>query len=201
MNILQILSHPDYDNSARTANYLAVSASSALTKKFPAARIETLNLYAPETVIPQVDKDFVNGTWTDEKLSIQRRFLDQFKAADMIFFFTPLHNFNVTAKMKDYLDNILIAGETFKYTAEGSVGLLSDAKKVTLVLTSGSDYSTNYRYINMDIAPQYMRVILSVMGINEMKLIRAQGLDIQGNDKPAIVEKARQELINHIGKL
>ncbi|VED63897.1 NAD(P)H-dependent oxidoreductase [Staphylococcus delphini] len=38
------------------------------------------------------------------------------------FWFSPLHNFNVTSRLKDYIDNILIARQTFKYTSDGSVG-------------------------------------------------------------------------------
>ncbi|RNM43564.1 FMN-dependent NADH-azoreductase, partial [Staphylococcus aureus] len=33
-----------------------------------------------------------------------------------------LHNFNITSRLKDYIDNIMIARETFKYIEEGSVG-------------------------------------------------------------------------------
>ncbi|KLD61324.1 FMN-dependent NADH-azoreductase, partial [Lactiplantibacillus plantarum] len=38
----------------------------------------------------------------------------------------PLHNFNVPARLKDYIDNILVARETFRYTENGSVGLMTD---------------------------------------------------------------------------
>lgn len=39
-----------------------------------------------------------------------------------IVIISPLHNFNVTSRLKDYIDNILIARQTFKYTSDGSVG-------------------------------------------------------------------------------
>jgi len=129
----------------------------------------------------------------------QHKLIKQWKSADYIYIYMPLHNWNVPAKFKDYLDNILTAGETFKYTKTGSVGLMSDeTTKVTLILTSGSEYDTNYRYVNLDIAPQYMRGVLHMMGINQMKLIRAQGLDLSTNDKEEIMKTAEEELVGHI---
>lgn len=96
---------------------------------------------------------------------------------------------------------MLIIGQTFAFTELGYKGLMSDATKVTAVLTSGSDFSTDFRYQTLDIAPQFLRVALHNMGIHNMKLIRAQGLDIIGNDKAALVQQAKQELVQHIEHL
>ncbi|WP_310590940.1 NAD(P)H-dependent oxidoreductase [Streptococcus gallolyticus] len=51
---------------------------------------------------------------------------------------SPLHNFNLTSRMKDYIDNILIARATFEYTENGSVGLMTDDCQVLWLLASGS---------------------------------------------------------------
>ncbi|MGX0277930.1 FMN-dependent NADH-azoreductase [Staphylococcus haemolyticus] len=40
--------------------------------------------------------------------------LNQFKANHLIVILIPLHNFNITSRLKDYIDNIMIARETFK---------------------------------------------------------------------------------------
>lgn len=42
--------------------------------------------------------------------------LQQFKSAYKDVISYPLHNFNIPSKLKDYMDNIMIARETFKYT-------------------------------------------------------------------------------------
>jgi FMN-dependent NADH-azoreductase len=39
------------------------------------------------------------------------------------------------------------------------------------------------------------------MGINNMTLIRAQGLDIQGNDRSQIIKKTENELVDSIRNL
>ena len=40
-----------------------------------------------------------------------------------------------------YIDNIFIAGETFKYTENGSVGLMTDDYRLLMLESAGSIYS------------------------------------------------------------
>ncbi len=63
--------------------------------------------------------------------------LNQFKVNRRIVNLTPLHNFNITSRLKDYIDNIMIASETFKYTEDGSVGLMTEDYKALLLQASG----------------------------------------------------------------
>ena len=128
----------------------------------------------------------------------QNQLIRQWVAADYIFIYSPLHNFNVTAKFKDYIDNLMVAGKTFKYTKSGSVGLLDDSKKVVYVQSSGADYRSNITYINADIAPHYVRTILSFMGIKQMHLISAQGLDTSSVDRNEEIESAKGQISKFI---
>ena len=50
--------------------------------------------------------------------------LETFMNADRYVFVTPMWNFSYPPVVKAYLDNVAIAGKTFKYTENGSVGLL-----------------------------------------------------------------------------
>jgi len=207
MNILQIMAHPDYNNQKRAANRLADVGLKTLQGKLNGeGTIEVLNVYDPNNYIPQITADTLNITNPKEMPAerlvnheTQYKLIKQWKSANYIYIFMPLHNWNVPAKFKDYLDNILTAKETFQYTENGSVGLMSDeTTKVTFILTSGGEYDTNYRYVNLDIAPQYMRGVLHMMGINQMKLIRAQGLDMSTNNKEEIMKSAEKELVGYI---
>lgn len=196
MNILQINAQPDYNNDKHTSVRLLNSGDKFLRNELPEANIETLNLYAPQTNLPRVDADFVNGAPISPA---QRKLLDQFKNADWVFIYSPLHNFNINSRLKDYIDNILIAKETFKYTENGSVGLLNNSDiKIAYIQVSGSDYEHDLRYVNADFAPKYLRTIFNFMGINEMELIRAQGMDLLGADREGIFEKSQSELKNYI---
>jgi FMN-dependent NADH-azoreductase len=83
--------------------------------------------------------------------------LTQFKDYHRIVISTPLHNFNITSRLKDYIDNILIARETFKYTESGSVGLMIDDYRLLLLQASGGVYTNKDRYTTLDFAPNYLK--------------------------------------------
>ena len=196
MNILIINAHPDYTNALRGTNQLADYTEKQIKQHLPAAHIEHLPLYAPEVTIPEITAENLNDPSLID--AQQNKLIAQWKRADLIMIFMPLHNFNIVSRLKDYIDNILIANKTFKYTADGSVGLLDGKQKVAYIQTSGSDYEHDIRYVNADIAPHYMRTILNFMGIAKMELIRAEGLDLIENDKQAILEDTKQTLATYI---
>ncbi|KLD61079.1 FMN-dependent NADH-azoreductase, partial [Lactiplantibacillus plantarum] len=89
----------------------------------------------------------------------------------------PLHNFNVPARLKDYIDNILVARETFRYTENGSVGLMTDNYRVMLLQASGSIYTRNDRYTPMEFSRLYLdKMFTEIMGFDRFEIVRAQGL-------------------------
>ena len=205
MKILQILCHPDYDNKSRISNLLANLGEKELRKN-DFADIETLNLYSPECYIPTMDKNMFNYdgkelTKSEQQDELrQKELLKQWKNAEAIFIYMPLHNFNVVSKFKDYIDNIMIVNETFKCEIETMLGLDNPDKQVTFVLTSGGEFDSHIQYVNLDFTVQYVRGILSLLGIKKMKLIRVQGLDLAHNNKDEIVEKSKEELKSWIAE-
>ena len=205
MKILQILAHPDYDNKNRISNLLAELGEEELRKKYN--NITTLNLYDPKCYIPVMDKHMFNydGKELTRQEEVdktrQEELLNIWKKSDCVFIYMPLHNFNVVSKFKDFIDNIVIVNETFKCEIETMVGLDNTNKQVTFVITSGGEFDSHIQYVNLDFAVQYVRGVFSVIGINKVKIIRSQGLDLVHNDKQAIVENTKEELIKHINTL
>ena len=205
MKILQILAHPDYDNKNRISNLLAELGEEELRKKYN--NITTLNLYDPKCYIPVMDKHMFNydGKELTRQEEVdktrQEELLNIWKKSDCVFIYMPLHNFNVVSKFKDFIDNIVIVNETFKCEIETMVGLDNTNKQVTFVITSGGEFDSHIQYVNLDFAVQYVRGVFSVIGIDKVKIIRSQGLDLVHNDKQAIVENTKEELIKHISTL
>jgi len=205
MKILQILAHPDYDNKNRISNLLAGLGEEELRKKYN--NITTLNLYDPKCYIPVMDKHMFNydgkelTRQEEADKTRQEELLNIWKNSDYVFIYMPLHNFNVVSKFKDFIDNIIIVNETFKCEIETMVGLDNTNKQVTFVITSGGEFDSHIQYVNLDFAVQYVRGVFSVIGINKVKIIRSQGLDLVHNDKQAIVENTKEELIKHINSL
>ena len=191
--------HPDFDGEYRISNILAkVGEEKLIEEGFN--DIEKINLYNPSTYIPMMDKFMFNyeGEELTEKEQNdkirQKEILNQWKSADAVFIYMPLHNFNVVSKFKDYVDNIVIVNETFKCEEESLIGLDDSYKQITFVITSGGEFDKHIQYINLDFAVQYVRGIFSVIGIDKVKVLRVEGLDLAFNNKKEIVEKSIREL-------
>ena len=195
MKILQIMCHPDYNGEHRVSNILAkIGENELIDKGF--SSIEKINLYDPSVHIPVMDKFMFN--YEGKKLTDkeqhdkirQKEILDQWKSADAVFIYMPLHNFNVVSKFKDYVDNIVIVNETFKCEEESLIGLDKNNKQITFVITSGGEFDKHIQYTNLDFAVQYIRGIFSVIGIDKVKVLRVEGLDLAFNNKEQLVKKA-----------
>ena len=195
MKILQIMCHPDYNGEHRVSNILAKIGEDKLIEK-GFSSIEKINLYDPSVHIPVMDKFMFN--YEGEKLTDkeqhdeirQKEILNQWKSADAVFIYMPLHNFNVVSKFKDYVDNIVIVNETFKCEEESLIGLDNYNKQVTFVITSGGEFDKYIQYTNLDFAVQYIRGIFSVIGIDKVKVLRVEGLDLAFNNKEQLVKRA-----------
>ena len=195
MKILQIMCHPDYNGEHRVSNILAkIGEDKLIDKGF--SSIEKINLYDPSVHVPVMDKFMFN--YEGEKLTDkeqhdeirQKEILNQWKSADAVFIYMPLHNFNVVSKFKDYVDNIVIVNETFKCEEESLIGLDNYNKQITFVITSGGEFDKHIQYTNLDFAVQYIRGIFSVIGIDKVKVLRVEGLDLAFNDKEQLVKRA-----------
>ena len=199
MKILQIMCHPDYNGEHRVSNILAKIGEGKLIEK-GFSSIEKINLYDPSVHIPVMDKFMFN--YEGEKLTVieqhdkirQKEILNQWKSADAVFIYMPLHNFNVVSKFKDYVDNIVIVNETFKCEEESLIGLDNSNKQITFVITSGGEFDEHIQYTNLYFAVQYVRGIFSVIGIDKVKVLRVEGLDLVFNNKEQIVKEAIVDL-------
>ena len=199
MKILQIMCHPDYDGKQRISNILAKVGEDKLREE-GYKNIEELNLYDPSLYIPVMDKFMFNYEGvqltdkekTDKKR--QKELLIQWKNSEAVFIYMPLHNFNVVSKFKDYIDNIVIVNETFKCEVESLIGLDNSDKQITFVITSGGEFDKHIQYTNLDFAVQYVRGIFGVLGIDKIKVLRVEGLDLAFNDKEQIVKEAIVDL-------
>ena len=195
MKILQIMCHPDYSGEHRVSNILAKIGEDKLIEK-GFSSIEKINLYDPSVHIPVMDKFMFN--YEGEKLTDkeqhdeirQKEILNQWKSADAVFIYMPLHNFNVVSKFKDYVDNIVIVNETFKCEEESLIGLDNYNKQITFIITSGGEFDKYIQYTNLDFAVQYIRGIFSVIGIDKVKVLRVEGLDLAFNNKEQLVKRA-----------
>ena len=116
--------------------------------------------------------------------------LDEFLAADTIVLGVPMYNFSLPSQLKAWIDRIAVAGKTFRYTAEGPEGL-AKGKKVIIVSTRGGHYSAGPAAV-MDHQESYLRSVLGFLGITDIEIVRAEGLNLSADSKVEAISEAER---------
>ena len=118
----------------------------------------------------------------------------QFAEADCIVIAAPYWDFSFPALLKIYLEQITVAGITFRYDADGLKGLCR-AKKLFYITTAGGPILCDFGY------PYVKSLAENLYGIADTVCIRAENLDMDGADVPAILERAKQEIDNETRRI
>lgn len=116
----------------------------------PDDEVTELDLFAVELpyygnkAITAIYKQGQALTEEEKKLTdLIESYLQQFLAADKVVLAFPLWNFTAPAPLVTYISYLAQVGRTFKFTAEGSVGL-AGGKKAMLLSARGGDYTSEY---------------------------------------------------------
>jgi len=198
---LIINAHPKIDDTSSMSIQVFNHFMKTYKELIPASgAIEQINLYSDEvpmidkTVLSAWDKQLKEQELTEEEIKVTERMaeiLQQFKWANTYIIVLPLHNFNIPSKLKDYMDNIMIARETFKYTENGSVGLLKDGRRMLVIQASGSIYTNDDWYTEVEYSHKYLKSMFKFLGIEDYQIIRAQGTAfLEPNE---VLQKANKE--------
>jgi FMN-dependent NADH-azoreductase len=110
-------------------------------------------------------------------------------AADIIVLGLPMYNFGIPSTLKAYLDQIARAGITFRYTETGPVGLLSE-KKVYIFASRGGCYAGT----PLDSETRYIRDFLGFLGLTDVEIVYAEGLNMGDAVKLPSLASAKEQL-------
>ncbi|MBU3803604.1 MAG: FMN-dependent NADH-azoreductase [Candidatus Cellulosilyticum pullistercoris] len=156
----------------------------------PQDEIITLDLYKEGIdFLKGEDLGAIFGPKTEEsKKHPILKYAYQFVEADKYVIAAPMWNLSFPAILKAYIDYISVAGITFKYTAEGPVGLCS-GKKALFVASRGGDYSKG-NGMQFEMGERYIRTIFAFYGITDVQSITADNIDVMGMDVDAILDEA-----------
>jgi FMN-dependent NADH-azoreductase len=113
----------------------------------------------------------------------------ELRRADEIVIGLPMYNFGIPSTLKAYFDHIARAGQTFKYTDKGSVGLLTGKKAYVFAARGGF-----YAGTPADTQTQYVRDFLAFIGISDVEFVYAEGLAINAEVRESSLAKARTKI-------
>ncbi|BCT32032.1 FMN-dependent NADH-azoreductase [Pseudomonas protegens] len=135
--------------------------------------------------VPHLDANLLGG-WmkpaeqrsSAEQESLQRsnELTEELLAADVLVMAAPMYNFAIPSTLKAWLDHVLRAGVTFKYTDTGPQGLLTGKRAYVLTARGGI-----YAGSSADHQEPYLRQVMGFIGIHDVEFIHAEGLNLGGD--------------------
>ena len=131
----------------------------------------------PEFAGPIVDAKYARlkgQTFTEpqrDRFAEAERMAMRLALADRVLISTPMWNFGIPYKLKQWFDIIIQPGLTFGFNpSQGYLGLLKDRPTV-VILASGGDFSTGMNRGRTDMATPYMREALRFIGIRDVRFV------------------------------
>jgi FMN-dependent NADH-azoreductase len=145
--------------------------------------------------LPFVDEDWVAANFTPveertpahkAKLAFSDTLVSEIATTDTLVIATPIYNFGIPATLKAWVDLIARVGLTFRYTAEGPVGLLEGKRAIILVASGGTAVGSS-----IDFATPYLKQALAFIGITDVEIIAS---DAMGKDATEKREQASSQI-------
>ena len=165
------------------------SISRNMTRRFVAEwRVAHTGGEVVERDLMQTELPFVTAPWLQAyftpaeqhspemkaALRLSDALVGEVLAADHIVVATPVYNYNVPAALKAWIDHIVRKGLTLGFDGRG----LLTGKAATVLLASGGVYTEGSPIRDRDIATQYLRLILGVIGITDVRVVAGGGAKV-----------------------
>ncbi len=118
----------------------------------------------------------------------------EFQQADMVVIAAPYWDLSFPSILKVWVENMYARNLTFHYEDDQCIGMCRGTEAV-YITTSGSPIREN------DWGTGYIKAVLHELGIQSFTAIKAEGLDLVGNDAQQIMKDAQLETVRTARKL
>ena len=106
-----------------------------------------------------------------DAFAVAERIAVRFALADRVLISTPMWNFGIPYKLKQWLDVINQPGLTFRFEpVRGYLPLLKD-RPTLVILASGGDFVTGMNRGRIDMATPYLREALRFIGVSDVRFV------------------------------
>lgn len=126
-----------------------------------------------------------------QRAAFSDELVEEFISADIIVLGVPMYNFSIPSNLKAYIDQITRVGKTFRYTENGAEGLVK-GKNVYIMAAAGGLYEGS----GIDFQVPYLAAIFAFLGIENVVVVRAEGLNIDEEYKQKSMAEALQKIEN-----
>lgn len=118
------------------------------------------------------------------------RTIAELEAADVLVLGAPMYNFSIPSTLKAWIDRVAIAGRSFRYREDGTPEGLLTGKRAVLVLAQGGIHA---EHAPSEHHESYLKWMLSFLGINDIEVVRAQGLAMGEAAREQAMRAARSQ--------
>ena len=164
------------------ADYLVDKLKAEVTK----VDVPTLGLKPLDEYMLNVRTQWVEQKQFDDAMFDQAK---EFASADIIVIAAPYWDLLFPANIRTYLEHICVCGVTFRYGENGIPQSMCQAKRLIYVTTAGGpifEPHLGYEYVKT--------LAVSFFGIRDVRMFKAENLDIIGADVDAIMQNAKTEI-------
>lgn len=169
------------DASATMAGSVSRAATAHLVADLHAETVTYRDLAV--TSLPHVTEHWVKARLVpaqeasaadQDALALSDALIAELEAADTIVIGLPVYNFTLPAALKAWIDLVARPQKTFRYTADGPIGLLKGKKVIVAYASGGVPMGSP-----MDFATPYLRHFLGFIGLTDVTFVVAA--DVQAN--------------------
>lgn len=185
------------DASARRHGSVTRDLNDRIIAKYQTAGPTSVTNRDLTDALPQITEEWIEANFTapDLRTETQQAVLAQsdelvgeLKDADILLIGLPVYNFGVPAALKAWIDLVARAGETFRYSETGPVGLLEGKRAIVSVASGGTE-----RGSEIDFATGFLAHVLGFIGITDVVFVSADRLAI---DAEASMIQAETDIAN-----
>jgi FMN-dependent NADH-azoreductase len=106
-----------------------------------------------------------------DAFAVIERMVVRLAIADRVLISTPMWNFGIPYKLKQYIDLIVQPGLTFSFDPNRGYSPLLRNRPTLVILASGGDFVTGMNRGRTDMATPYLRDVLRFIGLSDQRFI------------------------------
>jgi FMN-dependent NADH-azoreductase len=106
-----------------------------------------------------------------DAFAVIERMVVRLAVADRVLISTPMWNFGIPYKLKQYIDLIMQPGLTFSFDPNRGYRPLLQNRPTLVILASGGDFVTGMNRGRTDMATPYLRDVLRFIGLSDQRFV------------------------------
>ena len=170
-----------FQQQAAARDGVAVTHRDVVANALPHLAIEELGAWQTPADERTVEQQAL-AAHSDELLA-------ELRANDVLVLAVPMYNLGIPTQLKAWFDRVLRAGETFRYTENGPQGLIEGKRAIILAARGGQYAGTEF-----DSQTPHLKTMLGLMGISDVEVVFAEGLNMGDAHRDAAMKEAFQAI-------